>query len=67
MTEIGMEIKELSPYKNTFIVTHCNGSNGYLCTDKAYEEGGYEPMVSKTMPGTERTILENVALLLQRL
>lgn len=67
MTEIGMEIKEQSPYKNTFIVTHCNGSNGYLCTDKAYEEGGYEPMVSKTMPGTEKAIRENIVLLLQRM
>lgn len=56
MTEIGMQIKEDSPYKNTFILTHCNGSNGYLVTDKSYEEGGYEPMVSRTMPGTEKII-----------
>ncbi|MBK8501695.1 MAG: neutral/alkaline non-lysosomal ceramidase N-terminal domain-containing protein [Saprospiraceae bacterium] len=57
MTEIGMQIKESSPYKNTFVITHCNGSNGYLCTDSAYKEGGYEPMVSKTMPGTADAIL----------
>ncbi|MBR9998229.1 MAG: neutral/alkaline non-lysosomal ceramidase N-terminal domain-containing protein [Cyclobacteriaceae bacterium] len=56
MNEIGLKIKEESPYKNTFIYTHCNGNSGYLCTDKAYEEGGYEPMVSRTMPGTEKQI-----------
>jgi len=58
MNEIGLKIKEDSPYKSTFIYTHCNGNSGYLCTDKAYEEGGYEPMVSRTMPGTEKKIEE---------
>ena len=55
-SEIGMKIKKDSPYKNTFILTHCDGSSGYLVTDKAYQEGGYEPMVSRTMPGTEKII-----------
>jgi len=56
MNEIGLQVKEESPYKNTFIYTHCNGNSGYLCTDVAYKEGGYEPMVSRTMPGTEEQI-----------
>ncbi|HLF33180.1 MAG TPA: neutral/alkaline non-lysosomal ceramidase N-terminal domain-containing protein [Cyclobacteriaceae bacterium] len=56
--EIGLKIKEDSPYKNTFIMTHCNGSSGYLCTDIAYKEGGYEPMVSRTMPGTAQQIID---------
>lgn len=56
MNEIGLQVKEESPYKNTFIYTHCNGNSGYLCTDIAYKEGGYEPMVSRTMPGTEKKI-----------
>ncbi|MCB0688009.1 MAG: neutral/alkaline non-lysosomal ceramidase N-terminal domain-containing protein [Saprospiraceae bacterium] len=67
MTEIGMQIKKESPLKNTVIVTHCNGNNGYLCTDKAYEEGGYEPMVSKTMPGTAQQIINTINELLQKL
>jgi hypothetical protein len=57
MTSIGMKIKEQSPYSNTIIVTHSNGSTGYICTDEAYKEGGYEPMVSRTMPGVEKIIL----------
>ena len=66
MTEIGMQIKEFSPFKNTFVITHCNGSNGYLCTDAAYNEGGYEPMVSKTMPGTADAIIEHFKHLFQK-
>jgi hypothetical protein len=56
MNEIGLQVKEESPYKNTFIYTHCNGNSGYLCTDISYKEGGYEPMVARTMPGTEEKI-----------
>jgi len=59
MTEMGMLVKEQSPYRNTTIITHCNGSSGYLCTDAAYREGGYEPMVSKTMPGVEKIVVDN--------
>jgi neutral ceramidase len=60
MTEIGMQIKKESPFNNTVVITHCNGSSGYLCTDSAYPEGGYEIMVTKAMPGTEGLITENL-------
>jgi len=60
MTEIGMRIKAESPLKNTIIITHCNGSSGYLCTNQSYPEGGYEVMVSRTMPGTEYLISDNL-------
>ena len=56
MTEIGMEVKKQSPYSNTIIVTHCNGSSGYICTDKAFSEGGYEVRVTKLMPGVEKPL-----------
>ena len=42
LTEIGMAIKKGSPYKHTFIITHCNGSSGYLPPAELYKEGGYE-------------------------
>jgi hypothetical protein len=41
-TEIGMAIKAASPFKYTFIMTHCNGYSGYLLPDEIYKEGGYE-------------------------
>jgi Neutral/alkaline non-lysosomal ceramidase, N-terminal len=57
MTEIGMEIKNKSLYPSTVILTHCNGSSGYICTDKAFSEGGYEVKVSRHMPGIERPLV----------
>ena len=42
LTEIGMAIKAGSPFKNTFVITHCNGDNGYLAPAELYKEGGYE-------------------------
>ena len=42
LTEIGMAIKAASPYKHTFVITHCNGAAGYLVPENLYIEGGYE-------------------------
>ena len=67
MTEIGMRIKEESPYKNTVIITHCNGSSGYLCTNRSYPLGGYEIKVSRTMPGTEYLISDNLLRMINAL
>jgi neutral ceramidase len=58
MTEIGMEVKKQSPYSNTLIVTHCNGSSGYICTDKSFPEGGYEVQTTKLMPGAEKPLIQ---------
>jgi hypothetical protein len=59
-TEIGMKLKEKSPFSQTFIVTHCNGSSGYFITDKAYEEGGYEARSTRVKFGAEQTIIDNM-------
>ena len=42
LTEVGMAIKAGSPYKHTFVITHCNGGAGYLPPEHLYKEGGYE-------------------------
>jgi hypothetical protein len=57
MTEYGLQVKKASPYKNTIIITHCNGSSGYICTDQAYKEGGYEVMTTRLMPGVEKPLI----------
>ena len=59
-TEIGMKVKELSPFRHTWVITHCNGASGYLVTDNAYKEGGYEPSVTRAMPGAEGAIIGNL-------
>lgn len=40
--EIGLEIKEKSPFENTFTLSLANGSYGYLPTLKHHALGGYE-------------------------
>src|SRR5690606_35092019 len=41
-TESGLEIKERSPFKDTFTIELANGSNGYLPTPAQHDLGGYE-------------------------
>lgn len=59
-TEIGMEIKGQSPYSQTMVLTHCNGSSGYICTDSAFPKGGYEIAVTRLMPGIEKSLIKNI-------
>ncbi len=47
--EIGLELKQKSPFSRTFTISHANGSNGYLPTAAQHELGGYE-----TWLGTNR-------------
>lgn len=51
-TEIGMNVKNRST-GNTSIMTHCNGTSGYINTDASFAEGGYESRVTRIMPGFE--------------
>lgn len=60
MTEIGMQVKEKSPVNSLVVITHCNGASGYICTDNAFPEGGYEIMVTRLMPGAEKVIADNL-------
>lgn len=66
-SEIGIKIKELSPYKNTHIITHCNGASGYLITDSAYPEGGYEVSATRVMSGAEKAIIDNIVEMLNEI
>ncbi len=43
-----------------------NITPGYLCTDAAYGEGGYEPSASYTGPGTEAAMKKAIRALLKR-
>ena len=40
--EIGLEIKEKSPFQHTFLIELANGGYGYLPTPQQHELGGYE-------------------------
>jgi neutral ceramidase len=58
-TEIGMEIKKQSPYSETVVLTHANGSSGYIITDSSYALGGYEVQVTRLMPGAEKPLISS--------
>jgi len=65
--QIGVKIKNASPYTQTFFITHCNGSCGYLVTDEAIPDGGYEVRVSEAYAGAETSILEALTAMIYEL
>jgi len=64
LTEIGMDIKAGSPFKYTFIITHCNGASGYLPPAELYKEGGYEVNVTRFEIGTAEKIVKETLRML---
>jgi hypothetical protein len=47
--------------------SHCNGSSGYLVTDTAYAEGGYEVSSTRAKSGAEKAIVENLLAMINDL
>ena len=58
LTEIGMAVKAASPFKHTFIITHCNGYSGYLPPAELYKEGGYEIDTTPFEPGSAEMVVK---------
>lgn len=51
LTLIGQWLKKESPFPNTMMLTHCNGSSGYIPDDAAYEHVTYEIVSSHLKRG----------------
>jgi hypothetical protein len=64
LTEIGMSIKAASPYKHTFVVSHCNGSAGYLPPEHLYIQGGYEINSSPFAPQAADIVVKKATAML---
>lgn len=63
---IGRAIKAASPFRCTVIITHCNGTAGYLPTPDVFDEGGYEVQSSRFGPqASEQVIAKTVEMLNQ--
>jgi len=67
LNEIGLKIKEASPFRYTFVITHCNGYSGYLPPLHLYKEGGYEVTTSPFEPGTAEDIKSEALKILNHL
>jgi neutral ceramidase len=65
--EIGSAVKTTSPFKRTFIFTHCNGTAGYLPTAASYPEGGYEVQSSAFGPAAADILVAETTRLLREL
>lgn len=66
-TEIGRQIKKLSPYLVTIPCCNANGSEGYFPTDDALLESGYEAQSSLFRPGVAPRLINSSLAILNEL
>src|SRR6185295_9114787 len=78
--QISVKMRNQSPYSFTFMITHCNGSSGYLISEDAYPKvgisgsenkyiptGGYEAGSTGVRTGAEKGIIENLLEMINEL
>ena len=54
----GAAIKAASPFDTTFVITCCNGGNGYIPTQQAHDYGCYESHTGRFVPGTGEELVQ---------
>jgi neutral ceramidase len=65
--QLGLMIKLNSPFKTTLVIELCNDSPAYLPTKRAFVEGSYETINSRTVPGTGEKMVATAIELLESL
>jgi uncharacterized Zn finger protein len=53
-----MSIRESDKATTTFVITHANGSNGYIPSADVWNNGGYESVTCPYEVGTAERIAE---------
>ncbi len=69
-SELGQQIKAVSPWKPTFVVELANGCVGYIPTAEAFDGGGYETELvrsSKLVPQAGEMVVQKAVQLLASL
>jgi hypothetical protein len=66
MLEFQRFAQRLRPNRFVAVAGYGDISPGYLCTDRAFEEGGYEPSAANAGPGTEALLKQAIEKLLGR-
>ena len=56
----------LAPGEFVAVAAYADLGPGYICTDKAFKEGGYEPTDTNAGPGSEALLKAAIAKLLER-
>ena len=62
LTMIGERLKRESPFSQTLMVTHTNGSVGYIPDDAAYQQVSYEVATSPVKQGCAESAIVGAAL-----
>ena len=65
-TQIAQHLRKESPFQQTIMVTHANGSSGYIPSDAAFDQVGYEVTTSRLKPGCAENAIVNGFLDLMR-
>ncbi len=67
LVEIGLQIKQRSPFSVTAPISLCNDGVGYISTAQAHREGGAEPESSLPAPEAEQQVVDTALELLNSL
>ena len=65
--EMGVWLRERSPYPMTCVCCQTNGSEGYIATAEGYDQGGYEPRNSKMAKGVAEQLVDSAVAILNRM
>jgi len=65
-TELGLHVKQNSPFRHTIIAELSDGSVGYVPTKRAFTEGNYEPTSARCAPGSGEMIADAAVRLLKQ-
>ena len=62
--EIGVRVRENSPFQFTHMAGYSNGVTGYVPTAEEFERGGYEPQWATAYTAEAASVLEREAAIL---
>ena len=65
MVAFQLYAQQLVPDDFVAVAGYGDGSPGYICTAKAFDEGGYEPRASRVAPQSERMLKATIRRLLE--
>jgi neutral ceramidase len=65
--ELGLAIKQASPFKQTIVISICNDRPNYIPTLKAFKEGSYEVTNSRLKAGAGEAMVESALKMLNDL
>ncbi len=63
----GMQVKDASKFKSTFVCTSANGRYGYIASELGFKNGGYEVYSCKFVSGTGEKLANEYIKLLEKL